>query len=160
MTCNTWNMASLQFGLDPRKWFERSLPQTLQIALWLLYINGAFALIEYLDGTDDLGYLRGRSALGAATGLIVCILFIGSGFLIANEKRLGYNAAIAAAFSPFVVRFWAYSDFESRAGVSFSLWDKITGNTLIGFAFDVALCALILHPMSRNHQRIWFRKMS
>jgi len=44
--------------------------------------------------------------------------------------------------------------------VSFSLWDKITGNTLIGFAFDVALCALILHPMSRNHQRIWFRKMS
>jgi len=153
-------MASSPFGLDLRKWFERSLPQTLQIALWLLYINGAFALIEYLDGTDDLGYLRGRSAVGALAGLIACVLFIGSGFLIANEKRLGYNAAIAAAFSPFVMRLWAYSDFESQMGVSVSLWDKVTGNTMIGFAFDVALCALILHPMSRNHQRVWFRKMS
>ncbi|MCE2855046.1 MAG: hypothetical protein LW606_05015 [Ilumatobacteraceae bacterium] len=153
-------MASSQFGLDPRKWFERSLPQTLQIGLWLLYINGAFALIEYLDGTDDLGYLRGRSTLGAIVGLIVCVLFIGSGYLIANEKKLGYNMAIAAAFSPFLVRFWAYTDFESRMGVSVSLLDKLTGNTLVGFAFDVALCALVLHPMSRNHQRIWFRKMS
>lgn len=153
-------MASSQFGLDPRKWFERSLPQTLQIGLWLLYINGAFAIIEYLDGTDDLGYLRGRSALGALVGLVVCVLFIGSGYLIANEKKLGYNMAIAAAFSPFVVRFWAYTDFENRMGVSVSLWDKITGSTIIGFAFDVALCALILHPMSRNHQRVWFRKMA
>ena len=45
-------------------------------------------------------------------------------------------------------------------GVSVSLLDKLTGKTLVGFAFDVALCALVLHPMSRNHQRIWFRKMS
>jgi hypothetical protein len=28
---------------------------------------------------------------------------------------------------------------------------------LINFLFDAALVALLLHPMSRDYQRIWFR---
>ena len=42
-------------NLDYRKWFDRMLPQTLQIAMWLLYIDGAFAIINYLDRTDVYG---------------------------------------------------------------------------------------------------------
>jgi hypothetical protein len=28
---------------------------------------------------------------------------------------------------------------------------------LIGFAFDVLLVVLLVHPMSRSYQRIWFK---
>ena len=30
-------------------------------------------------------------------------------------------------------------------------------SVLIGFAFDVVLVVLLLHPMSRSYQRIWFK---
>lgn len=33
--------------LDLRKWFDRFQPQTLQIATWLLYLNGLFALVDF-----------------------------------------------------------------------------------------------------------------
>ena len=39
--------------LDPRKWFDRMQPQTMQIATWLLYLNGFFALIGFMDKKPD-----------------------------------------------------------------------------------------------------------
>jgi hypothetical protein len=33
----------------------------------------------------------------------------------------------------------------------------LTGNSTIGFIFDVALVALLLHPTSREHQRLWYK---
>jgi len=30
-------------------------------------------------------------------------------------------------------------------------------NLLVTFGFDAALVALLLHPMSRDYQRIWFK---
>ena len=33
----------------------------------------------------------------------------------------------------------------------------LTSLALINFIFDAALVALLLHPMSREYQRIWFK---
>ena len=32
----------------------------------------------------------------------------------------------------------------------------LSSQALLGFAFAVALAALLLHPQSRDYQRIWF----
>jgi len=125
-------------NLNFRKWTDRLQPQTLQIATFLLYINGFFAFISVLDKTDYLGYFRYRWGLGILVGLFVVV-------------------AVVAAFAPFVLRYWAISDLEGLTGGSVSLWDKFTGGDTIGFIFEAALCALLLHPQSREHQRLWFR---
>ena len=143
-------------NIDWRKWFDRMQPQTLQIAAMLLYLNGFFALISVIDSTDYLGYIRNRFALGLIVGLVVVALHALSGLFMANDLKLGYKFAIAAAFSPFVLRFWAHTDLENTSGMSITLYRKLSGGSTLSLIFEVALCALILHPQSRSHQKIWY----
>ena len=35
--------------------------------------------------------------------------------------------------------------------------EVLTSLAIINFLFDIALVALLLHPMSREYQRIWFK---
>jgi uncharacterized membrane protein len=138
--------------LNPRKWFDRLQPQTMQIATWLLYLNGFFALISFMDQRDWIGYGRvDKGALGSLVGIIVLASFIGGGFLMANDRKIGYKLALVAAFSPFVLRIWILWSYSG-----FTALDKITGKDTIGFIFEAALCALLLHPQSREHQRVWY----
>ena len=138
--------------LNPRKWFDRMQPQTLQIATWLLYLNGFFALISFMDKRDWIGYARvDKGSIGSLVGILVLVSFIGGGFLMANDRKIGYKLALVAAFSPFALRIWV---LWSASG--FSTLDKITGSDTIGFIFEAALCALLLHPHSREHQRVWY----
>lgn len=139
--------------LDPRRWFDRMQPQTMQIATWLLYLNGFFAFIGLLDRSDWIGYARSsKGTLGLVVGLAIVASHVLSGFFMANDRRLGYHLALVAAFSPFVLRFWVLSDVSYA-----SLGDKVTGGNTISFLFEIALCALLLHPHSREHQRLWYR---
>ena len=139
-------------SIDSRKWFDRTQPQTLQIATWLLYINAFFAVIDLLDTNGWIGVARVRhGALGTFVGIAIIVAYVGGAFLMANERKIGYILAVVAAFSPFVIRLWLLN------GTQFSIFDKITGNNTISFIFEIALCALLLHPQSRNHQRIWFK---
>jgi hypothetical protein len=138
--------------LDPRKWFDRMQPQTMQIATWLLYLNGFFALIGFMDKSDWIGFARvDKGALGSLIGLIVVASFIAGGYLMANDRRIGYRLALVAAFSPFALRIWILWSYPG-----FSAIDKVTGNDTIGFIFEAALCALLFHPQSREHQRLWY----
>ena len=41
--------------------------------------------------------------------------------------------------------------------VTGGVMDVFRGTVLISFLFAIALVALLLHPMSREYQRIWFR---
>lgn len=126
-------------------------PQTLQIATWLLYLNGFFAFVGFLGSSDWIGYARvDKGIFGALVGLAVIASYVLGGFLMANDRRLGFRLALVGAFSPFVLRIWILW------GGNWGLFDMITGNSLIGFIFDVALCALLLHPQSREHQRLWY----
>jgi hypothetical protein len=144
-------------NIDWRKWFDRMQPQTLQIASMLLYLNGFFALISVIDKTDYLGYLRTRYWFGALLALAVVGFHAFGGLLMANDRKLGYKFGVAAAFSPFVLRYWAFSDLSNMLGGEISLYRKISGGSTTSLIFEIALCALMLHPQSRSHQRIWYK---
>jgi len=146
--------------LDTRKWFDRMQPQTLQIATWLLYLNGFFALVSTFDKTGYLGYIRFRYTAGLLIDLAVVAVHVLGGFLMANDRKLGYRLALVAAFSPFVLRSIAMADLRSNYDISMSFFDFVLGRPLGGglltVIFDVALVALLLHRQSREHQRIWY----
>lgn len=125
-------------------------PQTLQIATWLLYINGFFALVELVDGGGVLHYFKERYAFGFFLGLAIVSTYIVGGFLMANERKAGWRISVIAAASPFVLTYIAYSQIGA------SLRYRIFGGSLLSFAFDAALLALLVHPQSREHQRIWY----
>ncbi|MCU1375566.1 MAG: hypothetical protein JWO68_2852 [Actinomycetia bacterium] len=61
---------------------------------------------------------------------------IAAGFGIANERRWGYIVGLVVAAVGLLLGF--------------------SGSGLIGILFGIALVALLLHPQSRDYQRIWF----
>ena len=135
--------------------------QTLQIATWLLYLNGFFSLVSLFDKTGYLGYMRYRFGFGLLLGLVVVGLHIAGGFLMANDRKLGYRLAVVAAVAPFLVRFAAMRDVATNGFANISFSDYLTarplGGSIISVLFDGALVALLLHRQSRDHQRIWYR---
>lgn len=136
--------------VNKRKWFDRMQPQTLQIATWLLYINGFFSFVELIDGGGVLHYYREQYTFGIFLGLIVVALHGAGAYLMANERKLGWTLSVAAAASPFVLTFVAYSQLNAP-------WRyRLFGASFLSFAFDVAVLALLLHPQSKEHQRIWY----
>ncbi len=108
------------------RWTNQSLPQTLQIGMFLLYIDAVFGLLGLLGGIGLIGLAL---ALGAAA----------AGLGIANEKKWGWVLGVAVS----VVTVAFYLFFFSTA-VLFSLM------------FAGAQLALLLHPQSREHQKVWF----
>ena len=116
--------------METRRWTNPTQPQTLQIAVFLLYINAVFTALF--------------GGLGSLIGLVLVAGGAGAGFGIANEKRWGYNLGLAMAFLPFVLR------------IAFNGVGSIFGGDLISLMFEIALVALLLHPQSRDYQKIWF----
>ncbi len=115
--------------MNDRKFLNQTQPQTLVIATLLLYLNGFFNVIN---------------GLSFSTLLLIVGIAMGAGaFGIANEKKWGYGLAVAAA----VINVLFLLTFFSLGSLS----------GLISLVFDVALVLLLVHPMSRDYQRIWFR---
>ncbi|HEY6532250.1 MAG TPA: hypothetical protein VIY72_08100 [Acidimicrobiales bacterium] len=122
--------------METRRWTNPTQPQTLQIAVLLLYINAVF------------GVLFGQIFVLFPLGLALTIGQAAGGFGIANERKWGYWLAVSVAtlgLLPGVVTI-AADGVGSVLDIGF----------LIGMMFPVALFALLLHPMSRDYQRIWF----
>jgi small-conductance mechanosensitive channel len=116
-----------------RRFLDPSQPQTLQIATILLYIESVLLL---LGGAGSLLFVAGQA--GGAYGM-------------ANEKKWGYSLAVGIV--------------AVRAAILLGALLKIYGATfLLGIGtstvFEViivgALLGLLLHPQSREYQRIWF----
>jgi len=116
--------------------FNPSQPQTLQIGVMLLYLNAAFDLL--------LGGLT-SAVFGPIIGILVVAALALGAFGIANEKKWGYALGVAAAVVRVVVLVWLLG------GAVFGFPAVIT------LLFDGALVALLLHPQSRDYQRIWFK---
>ena len=150
-------------NIDPKKWFDRMQPQTLQIATWLLYFDGFFALVSLIDQFGYVGYLRSQYPFGSMLGIISVALYVFGGVLMANDLKIGYKLSVIAAASPFVLRFLAVrslaANFETQSpiGITDYLTGRIFGGSIISSAFDIAVLALLLHTQSREHQRIWYR---
>ena len=119
--------------MERRRWLNPAQPQTLQIAVFLLYINAAFTILDMLIATSFPPVLL----LIVAGGIL-------AGYGIANERKWGYGLGLAMAFLPFALRF-------------FFLGNPIEGSNILSLMFEIALVALLLHPQSRDYQRIWFK---
>jgi hypothetical protein len=120
-------------GMDRRRWLNPAQPQTLQIAVFLLYINAAFSIFDMLR-VQRFPWLL---LLIVAGGVL-------AGFGIANERKWGYGLGIVMAFLPFALRFYV-------------LGNPFSGSNILSLMFEIALVALLLHPQSRDYQRIWFK---
>jgi len=119
--------------MSDRRFLNPAQPQTLQIAVFLLYLNGFFEL---------LGLLIGGSY--GAFGLIFVVGQVAAAYGIANEFKWGYILGIVMSIAPFAARFYF-------------LGDPIAGTQILTLLFEVALVALLVHPQSRDYQRIWFK---
>jgi nicotinamide riboside transporter PnuC len=115
--------------MSTNRWLDRTQPQTLYMAVILLYINAAFAVLF--------------GGLLSPIGIIVAGGGVAAGFGIANEKKWGYALGVTMAVLPFVIQLvFAHNPFAAD---------------LITLMFEIALLALLLHPQSREYQRIWFK---
>ena len=118
--------------MERRRFLNPAQPQTLVIAVYLLYLHAAFLLFDLLRlGIFPLLYVA--SVIGAAV----------AGYGIANERKWAYGLGIAMAVFPFALRFY-YSG------------NPLSSN-LLSLMFEIALVALLLHPQSRDYQRLWFK---
>lgn len=108
------------------RWTNQSLPQTLQIGMFLLYIDAVF------------GVLFGEVfAFPIGTALVIGAAAAGLG--IANEKRWG----------------WVLGVVVSAVSVAFYLL-LFSVAIVFSLMFAVAQLALLVHPQSRTHQKVWF----
>jgi len=118
--------------METRRWLNQSQPQTLQIAVFLLYFNAAFSIFDMLSYRAFPPIILVPTAAGVLAGRG-----------IAQERKWAYYVAIAVSFMPFALRLYY--------GVS------LLGAGLLNLLFEVALIALLLHPQSRDYERIWFK---
>lgn len=136
--------------MDERRWYNPRLPQTLVISQFLLYFDAAFATLDLLGilASDVPLTVAGRLLLLASVGLAVY-----GAYGIANEKKLGYQVAVAASFAPIAVRFIIALLYANP--LEHLAYFLLPGG-ILGAMFTYALIALLLHTQSREHQRIWF----
>jgi hypothetical protein len=114
------------------KFLNQFQPQTLVIACLFCYIDAFFGLLGSLGGLSALGFFL---VLGLAAG----------GFGIANEKKWGYGIAVVAAVLQVLL-------LVADGGA-----DVLGFPLIINLIFDGALVALLVHPQSREYERIWFK---
>lgn len=116
--------------MEDRRWINQSQPQTLVIAVYLLYIDAAFDLLLG-------GYMH------PVMRILIPAISIAAGFGIANERKWGYGLGVGVAVF----------------NLAFLLL-LLGGNILAGgvsIIFAVAKLALLLHPQSHEYQKIWFK---
>ena len=114
--------------MNDRKFVNQFQPQTLFIATVLLYINAVFAFLSF-----------------SPLSLLLAVALAGGGYGIANEKRWGYGLAVGVAVLQVVVLLLFFRS------------DVLEFPIILSLIFDAALVALLLHPESRQYQRIWFK---
>ncbi|HWS47923.1 MAG TPA: hypothetical protein VN636_18820 [Acidimicrobiia bacterium] len=117
--------------MNETRWVNPHQPQPLYAATILCYIEAVFLLLNL--------------AVVTFLGLFAVVGMAAGGFGIANEKKWGYTLAVIAA----VIQALLYLI------IGFGALTNIF--VIMSLIFAVALVALLLHPMSRDYQRIWFR---
>ena len=115
--------------MNQHRFLNQSQPQTLVNATLLCYFEAVFVLL-------DFSYVP---------FMVIAVGLAAGGYGIANEFKWGYTVAAGAAVLDAAL--WVYL---------FRI-DVLGFPQIISFAFAVVLVVLILHPTSRDYQRIWFK---
>ena len=121
--------------MNETRWINPHQPQTLYMGVILCYVDAVFGVI-----------FPGLIQHSPIVGIFVVLALAAGAFGVANEKKWGYALAVAGA----IVQLGALLAI-------FQLGTFTHFDTLITFAFDAVLVGLLVHPMSRDYQRIWFR---
>jgi hypothetical protein len=108
------------------------------MATFLLYISAVFQII--------FGSLV--NLLGPIFVVAYIIGGVAGGLGIANERRWGYVVAVGTA----VLGLLPLVAIMVTSGIG-SIFNPLL---LLDALFPVALFALLVHPMSREYQKIWF----
>ena len=92
-------------------------------------------MLLYIEGVCNM--VRGTQLL-----LVMGILMFPAAYLIANEKKIG----------------WILGVFSSLAAIAIRIMFIELGlNLLFSLIFPIVLATLLLHPTSREYQKIWFK---
>jgi len=146
------------YARSMRRWVNPSQPDLLQIAVFLGYIRAVFALITTLDAqfvvfplsTLEVGDNGPSNIL---LKIVLTGLLGGEALLLANGRRIGWRLLLAGAALPLLGRLLV------MFGISFSDIDVDPTSPLdydvIGLIFEIALVALLLHPRSRQYEKVW-----
>ena len=125
--------------METRRWVNQSQPQTLYMGTILLYINAVFGIIW-----PSVLALQ----LGQALGLLGLVGMGAAGYGFANERKWGYKLGVAVVgLEVAILAMWLALDFRLLFDLGFifaALWPGV-------------LMALLLHPQSREYQKIWFK---
>lgn len=131
--------------MPPARWTNPHQPQTLQIAVFLLYATVFFAVLDmFRYGVNPFDVLTSVPWGTLYIASLIGAVYAGRG--IASERRWGYLLGIGVAVSPFVFRILVARSVDAMVQVD-----------LISLLFEIALVALLLHTQSREYQRIWFK---
>ena len=76
--------------------------------------------------------------------MFIGLLMFPAAYAIANDKRWGWRLGVGAAAVAVVIRLTSVLSYGFSPTV------------LLILVFPVALLALLVHPISREYQRIWF----
>jgi hypothetical protein len=117
--------------METRRWLNPAQPQTLQVAVFLLY---AQAVVQLLFGFFVFWIALPLIAGGVAAG-----------YGIANEKKWGWRLGVAVAIAPIALNV-----------LVFGIADTLTSD-IVNLMFEIALVVALLHPQSRDYERIWFK---
>lgn len=118
--------------MERGRWLNPAQPQTLQIAVFLLYIDAVFAVLA-----------------PSARSLVVAVAAAAAGWGISNERRWGYWLGVAVSF----LALYPYL----RAILAFGPGVILGTSAMLGFLIAVAHFALLVHPQSRSYQKVWFK---
>jgi len=130
--------------MNERVWVNPRQPQTLYLAQILMYFRGGVTLLLFFLTGNSIALL-GSASIYSAYILLDTVGLIAAANGIANENKWGYQLGLVAAFAPLVVAGLLLFD---------SGFDHIN---VISLMFDIALVALLLHPMSVEYRRVWFK---
>lgn len=143
-----------------RRFFNPSQPQTMQVAVFLLYANVVVALLFRSGGS---GLYTGAveavtrdglsDSLETLLGNVITIIVVGGSFaaayLIANEKKVGWRLGVVVAAAPIVALLILLLIGMPRLGISSAI--------SIQLMFDVALLVALVHDQTRSYEKVWFK---
>ncbi|MCB1255871.1 MAG: hypothetical protein KDB26_02115 [Microthrixaceae bacterium] len=139
--------------MPQRRYYNPHLPQTLVIAQILLYMNAVFGALDVLQVSLDTRV--SYSGVGKLILIASVAAQVFGAYGVANERKVGYQIAVLASFMPLIGRI--ISVIQVGASISGNLRFILLGGSILNVLFEYALIALLLHPMSANHQKVWFR---
>ena len=140
-----------------RRWVNPSQPDLLQIATWIGYFRGVFTLLFVLDVQFRVFPLSDPSRNGASNPLLqigLAVLLAGGAYLLANGRRLGWQLLLVGAALPLVARLLVAFGIRLDGGPDFDAISPLDYDVL-GLIFEVALVALLVHPRSRQYEKVW-----